>query len=66
MQCIDDYLEYFDASIFVLWKLALLQKRIIFCSPPPVGPSCFKGTPSSWFVGVILHFAHFLQCSALV
>lgn len=29
--------------MFALWKLVLLQKRILFFSPPPVGVACYRG-----------------------
>ncbi|XP_064398551.1 DENN domain-containing protein 11-like [Halichondria panicea] len=40
--CFTTYLQFFGASIFVLWKLALLKKKIIFFSPPPVGALCHR------------------------
>lgn len=38
--CFSDFMHFFGPHIFVLWKLALLHKRIIFYSPPPVGEVC--------------------------
>ncbi|CAI8038692.1 DENN domain-containing protein 11 [Geodia barretti] len=39
---IPKYLEYFGPHIFVLWKLALLKKRILIFSPPPIGVVCYR------------------------
>lgn len=41
--CFSQFLQFFGARVFVLWKLALLKKRIIICSPPPVGVLCYRG-----------------------
>ena len=41
--CFSDFMHFFGPHIFVLWKLALLHKRIIFYSPPPVGEVCHRG-----------------------
>jgi len=38
-----ELLQEFGPNVFVLWKLALLQKRILFCSSPPIGRTCLLG-----------------------
>lgn len=35
--------RFFGSDIFVLWKLAMLQKRMLFFSPPPIGVVCYRG-----------------------
>ncbi|XP_055933297.1 DENN domain-containing protein 11-like [Argiope bruennichi] len=40
--CFSQFLNFFSERIFVLWKLALLKKRIIFFSPPPIGVVCYR------------------------
>ncbi|KAL5467702.1 hypothetical protein EMCRGX_G031965 [Ephydatia muelleri] len=40
--CFTQFLQYFGVNIFVLWKLALLKKRILFFSPPPIGVVCYR------------------------
>ncbi|GFY50622.1 DENN domain-containing protein 11 [Trichonephila inaurata madagascariensis] len=40
--CFSQFLNFFGERIFVLWKLALLKKRIIFFSPPPIGVVCYR------------------------
>jgi hypothetical protein len=42
-ELIQEFLADFGPFIFVLWKLALLQKRILFYSTPPVGKTCLQG-----------------------
>lgn len=37
------FIEFFGEQILVLWKLALLRKRILIFSPPPVGVVCYRG-----------------------
>lgn len=41
--CFPQFIKFFGEHIFVLWKFVLLQKRILFFSPPPVGVSCYRG-----------------------
>jgi hypothetical protein len=41
-ELIQEFLADFGPFIFVLWKLALLQKRILFYSTPPVGKTCLQ------------------------
>ncbi|KAG0318813.1 hypothetical protein BG000_004070 [Podila horticola] len=47
------YLEHVLAmgpSIFVLWKAALLKKRILIYTPPPVETACLAGTTDKLFL----------------
>lgn len=41
--CFSQFLNYFGVNIFVLWKFVLLQKRILYFAPPPVGVQCYRG-----------------------
>jgi len=41
--CFTQFLQFFGPQIFILWKLALLKKRIILFSPPPIGVVCYRG-----------------------
>ena len=41
--CFSQFLQFFGPSIFILWKLALLKKRILIFSPPPIGVICYRG-----------------------
>lgn len=41
--CMSQFIEFFGEQILVLWKLALLRKRILIFSPPPVGVVCYRG-----------------------
>ncbi|KAJ3049138.1 hypothetical protein HK097_009828 [Rhizophlyctis rosea] len=36
-----DFVEYFGPTIFVLWKYALLSRRIIFYTLPPIELACY-------------------------
>ncbi|KAG9462461.1 hypothetical protein GDO78_014082 [Eleutherodactylus coqui] len=36
------FIKFFGEQIFVLWKFALLRKRILIFSPPPVGVVCYR------------------------
>jgi hypothetical protein len=38
-----DFARSCGPTIFLLWKAALLKKRILFYSPPPVEESCYYG-----------------------
>ncbi|XP_057291637.1 DENN domain-containing protein 11-like [Hydractinia symbiolongicarpus] len=40
--CFSQFLNYFGVNIFVLWKFVLLQKRILYFAPPPVGVQCYR------------------------
>lgn len=57
---VSNFLQDFGPNTFILWKLALLQKRILFCSPPPVGRTCLQGEAwaSAWI--------HITGCSCLL
>ncbi|XP_077983342.1 DENN domain-containing protein 11-like [Glandiceps talaboti] len=40
--CFSQFIKFFGEQIFVLWKYILLQKRIVFFSPPPIGVVCYR------------------------
>ncbi|XP_053574970.1 DENN domain-containing protein 11 isoform X1 [Bombina bombina] len=40
--CMSQFIKFFGEQIFVLWKFALLRKRILIFSPPPVGVVCYR------------------------
>eukprot|EP00128_Syssomonas_multiformis_P014088 Colp12_sorted_trinity150504_noHs@21320 len=40
--CFKQFVQYFGPHVFVLWKLMLLRKRIVFLSPPPMGVVCYR------------------------
>jgi len=42
--------------MLVLWKFALLGKRILFFSPPPIGDVCYRGEFSNISVYYMSHF----------
>lgn len=44
--CMSQFTRFFGEQIMVLWKLALLRRRILIFSPPPVGVVCYRG--ASW------------------
>ncbi|ESN92365.1 hypothetical protein HELRODRAFT_89630 [Helobdella robusta] len=35
------FLKFFGARVFVLWRLSMLGRRVIYYSPPPIGFACF-------------------------
>ena len=37
------FIKFFGEQILILWKFALLRKRILIFSPPPVGVVCYRG-----------------------
>ena len=41
--CFTQFLQFFGPNIFILWKLALLKKKLILFSPPPIGVVCYRG-----------------------
>lgn len=43
--CMSQFIRFFGEQIMVLWKFALLRKRILIFSPPPVGVVCYRGEP---------------------
>lgn len=40
--CFSQFLNFFGERVFLLWKFALLKKRILFFSPPPIGVICYR------------------------
>ncbi|KAK3085670.1 hypothetical protein FSP39_006920 [Pinctada imbricata] len=40
--CFSQFIKFFGPSIFILWKFVLLQRRILFFSPPPIGVVCYR------------------------
>ena len=36
-------MRFFGHQMLTLWKFALLGKRILFFSPPPIGDVCYRG-----------------------
>nr|XP_046153367.1 DENN domain-containing protein 11-like [Oncorhynchus gorbuscha]XP_046153368.1 DENN domain-containing protein 11-like [Oncorhynchus gorbuscha]XP_046153369.1 DENN domain-containing protein 11-like [Oncorhynchus gorbuscha] len=40
--CMSQFIQFFGEQIMVLWKLALLRRRILIFSPPPVGVVCYR------------------------
>lgn len=40
--CFSQFMNYFGEKIFLLWKFALLKKRVLFFSPPPIGVVCYR------------------------
>ncbi|XP_052815250.1 DENN domain-containing protein 11-like [Mya arenaria] len=40
--CFTQFAKFFGEQIFLLWKYALLEKRILFFSPPPIGVVCYR------------------------
>ncbi|XP_072728313.1 DENN domain-containing protein 11 isoform X2 [Ciconia boyciana] len=47
--CMSQFIKFFGEQILVLWKFALLRKRILIFSPPPVGVVCYRGTTEKIF-----------------
>ena len=41
--CFSPFLQYFGENVFVLWRMALLKRRILLVSSPPVGLLCYRG-----------------------
>ncbi|XP_064641137.1 DENN domain-containing protein 11-like isoform X2 [Lineus longissimus] len=40
--CFSQFMKFFGENVFTLWKYVLLQKRILFFSPPPIGVVCYR------------------------
>lgn len=40
--CMSQFIQFFGEQIMVLWKFALLRKRLLFFSLPPVGVVCYR------------------------
>jgi len=36
------FFKFFGVSVFTLWKAMLLNKKIVFYSPPPIGVVCYR------------------------
>ncbi|UYV75938.1 KIAA1147 [Cordylochernes scorpioides] len=36
------FVNFFGENVMLLWKVALLRKRILFFSPPPIGVVCYR------------------------
>ncbi|MEQ2167503.1 hypothetical protein GOODEAATRI_004847 [Goodea atripinnis] len=47
--CMSQFIRFFGEQIMLLWKLALLRRRILIFSPPPVGVVCYRGTTEKIF-----------------
>ncbi|UYV75935.1 KIAA1147 [Cordylochernes scorpioides] len=43
------FVNFFGENVMLLWKVALLRKRILFFSPPPIGVVCYRGTTEKIF-----------------
>jgi len=41
--CMSQFIQFFGEQIMVLWKFALLRKRVLIFSPPPIGVVCYRG-----------------------
>jgi len=42
-RCFTHFMQFFGHQMLILWKFALLGKRILFFSPPPIGDVCYRG-----------------------
>lgn len=40
--CMSQFIRFFGEQIMVLWKFALLRRRILIFSPPPIGVVCYR------------------------
>lgn len=40
--CFSQFLRFFGPKVFTLWRLALLKKRVILFSQPPIGSVCHR------------------------
>ncbi|XP_042563006.1 DENN domain-containing protein 11-like [Clupea harengus] len=40
--CVSQFVQFFGEQVMVLWKFALLRRRILIFSPPPVGVVCYR------------------------
>ncbi|XP_037307531.2 DENN domain-containing protein 11 [Pungitius pungitius] len=40
--CMSQFIQFFGEHIMVLWKFALLRKRVLIFSPPPIGVVCYR------------------------
>lgn len=79
--CMSQFIQFFGEQIMVLWKFALLRKRLLIFSPPPVGVVCYRGeqastcmhTPSlfialsaNWLFTCTTFLPYYLHCSILL
>jgi hypothetical protein len=62
---ISQYLQYFGPHIFILWKLALLKKRVLIFSPPPIGVVCYRVYCTCLLTGHVLRGNLDLDCNPL-
>lgn len=44
------FVRFYGPSVFALWRLILLQSKILFYSPPPLEISCYRGFPPFFFI----------------
>jgi len=51
-------MQFFGHQMLILWKFALLGKRILFFSPPPIGDVCYRGERLSSSVLVFVLFSY--------
>lgn len=63
--CMSQFIRFFGEQIMVLWKLALLRRRILIFSPPPVGVVCYRGEERPHLDLVCTFTAGFSDCAAL-
>ena len=40
--CFSQFIQFFGINIFALWRFVILQKRILFFAPLPVGIQCYR------------------------
>lgn len=54
------FVQFFEEQVMVLWKFALLRRRILIFSPPPVGEVCYRGKemPLAWNMN-LFHCYHY-------
>jgi hypothetical protein len=62
---ITQYLQFFGPHIFILWKLALLKKRVIFYAPPPIGVVCYRVYCTCLLTGHVLRGDLDLDCNPM-
>ncbi|CAL4062524.1 unnamed protein product [Meganyctiphanes norvegica] len=41
-QCLLSFFQFFGSQVIQLWRAVLLRRRILFFSPPPIGPVCMR------------------------
>ncbi|XP_067132410.1 DENN domain-containing protein 11-like [Centruroides vittatus] len=54
-ECFSEFVKFFEDKIFVLWKFALLKKRILFFSSPPIGNVCHRVYSTNCLVAHSMH-----------